>query len=87
MSLLLSVKGRVERVEMQNTQFAILADEEKIAMEGDYFVIAAAAYFFVETYIPDTYCESSIPMQKRFTSRFKRQAKFADNIRKPIINC
>ena len=63
LSLLLSVKGRVERVEMQNTQFAILADEEKISMEGDYFVIAAAAYFFVETYIPDTYCESSIPMQ------------------------
>ena len=63
LSLLLSVKGRVERVETQNTQFAILADEEKIAMEGDYFVIAAAAYFFVETYIPDTYFESSIPMQ------------------------
>lgn len=32
-------------------QFAITADNNHIAMEGDYFVIAAAAYYFVDTYI------------------------------------
>ncbi len=31
--------------------FATLANATSIAMEGDYFVIAAAAYFFMETYI------------------------------------
>jgi len=32
-------------------QFAMLADGGHIAMEGDYFVIAAAAYYFVDTYV------------------------------------
>jgi len=44
-----------------HTQFAILADQTKIALEGDYFIIAAAAYFFVETYIPSAYFDSDIP--------------------------
>ena len=32
-------------------QFAMLADDDQIALEGDHFVIAAAAYYFIETYI------------------------------------
>ncbi len=32
-------------------EFAFLADSTGVAMEGDYFVIAAAAYYFVDTYI------------------------------------
>lgn len=59
----------------QYTQFAILADEEKIALEGDYFVIAAAAYFFVETYIPDTYFDSSIPKQTMIHEPIQKEAK------------
>lgn len=35
----------------EGTQFALLADENHIALEADYFVIAAAAYYFVQTYI------------------------------------
>ena len=35
----------------ENVQFTILAEENKIALEGDYFVIAAAAYYFINTYI------------------------------------
>ena len=42
-------------------QFAILAEEKQIALEGDYFVIAAAAYFFVETYIPADKFDSTVP--------------------------
>lgn len=36
--------------ETEGFEFAILAENGSIALEGDYFVIAAAAYFFVETY-------------------------------------
>lgn len=37
--------------ETEGFEFAILAGNGSIALEGDYFVIAAAAYFFVETYV------------------------------------
>ena len=37
--------------ETENVQFAIFADENHIALEGDYFIIAAAAYYFVRTYV------------------------------------
>ncbi|MBE6577235.1 MAG: alkaline phosphatase [Ruminococcaceae bacterium] len=47
----------------QFTEFAILADEDQIALEGDYFVIAAAAYFFVETYITGEKFNSTVPME------------------------
>ena len=59
----------------QYTQFAILADEEKIALEGDYFIIAAAAYFFVETYVPNTYFESSIPTQATIHEPLQKKAE------------
>ena len=39
--------------ETDGFEFALLADEDHIAIEGDYFIIAAAAYYFVETYIPE----------------------------------
>ncbi len=45
----------------QHTQFALLANETQIAMEGDFFVIAAAAYFFVRTYIPAERFTSVVP--------------------------
>ena len=47
----------------QYTQFAILADDDQIALEGDYFVIAAAAYFFIETYISGPAFDSKVPMK------------------------
>ena len=31
-------------------EFSVLFTEDSVALEGDYFVIAAAAYFFMETY-------------------------------------
>ena len=34
----------------EGVEFAILANDGSVALEGNYFVIAAAAYFFVETY-------------------------------------
>ncbi len=59
----------------QNTQFAIAADTQKIALEGDYFVIAAAAYFFVETYIPQGYFDSVIPQTTVIHEPIQKEAK------------
>ena len=47
----------------ENVEFAILADKKHIAMEGDYFIIAAAAYFFVETYITGKDFDSTVPRE------------------------
>ena len=59
----------------EGVQFALLADDGHIAMEGDHFVIAAAAYYFVDTYVTDgaasvpervTVCEPIIKEAKNF---------------------
>lgn len=47
----------------KNLEFAILADDNHIAMEGDYFIIAAAAYFFVDTYITGKAFENEVPKE------------------------
>lgn len=36
--------------ECEGLEFAIMAEGGDIALEGDYFIIAAAAYYFIETY-------------------------------------
>lgn len=36
--------------ETEGLEFSILAGNGSVALEGDYFIIAAAAYYFVETY-------------------------------------
>lgn len=45
----------------ESLEFAILADDNDIALEGDYFIIAAAAYFFVETYVPEDNFKAEVP--------------------------
>lgn len=45
------------------TQFAIAAGEGQVALEGDAFVIAAAAYYFIETYVPQDDFPAQIPME------------------------
>ena len=42
-------------------EFAILAEEKQIALEADYFIIAAAAYFFIETYVPTSGYDAIVP--------------------------
>ena len=49
--------------ETNNVEFAILADDNHIALEGDFFIIAAAAHYFVETYIPGSNFDSKIPKE------------------------
>lgn len=45
-------------------EFYFKADSNHIAMNADYFIIAAAAYYFVETYIPGSNFQSNIPSDK-----------------------
>ena len=47
--------------ETEGLQFAILAEESKIALEGDYFIIAAAAYYFIDSYVPYDDYNATIP--------------------------
>lgn len=47
----------------ENVEFAMLADGGHIALEGDYFIIAAAAYYFVETYIPGPEFNTAVPAE------------------------
>ena len=61
--------------ETEGTQFAILADDSHIALEGDYFVIAAAAYFFVETYITGETFSSQIPKEVSIHEPIVKEAK------------
>ena len=45
----------------EGLEFALLADKNHVAMEGDYFTIAAAAYYFVETYVPGVLFDTDVP--------------------------
>ena len=45
----------------EGLEFAILAEEKQIALEGDYFIIAAAAYYFVDTYVREAGYEATVP--------------------------
>lgn len=47
----------------EGLEFAIMANDTSIALEGDYFIIAAAAYFFVETYIPGGNHKAEVPKE------------------------
>ena len=45
----------------QKNEFYIMAQDGDIALAGDYFLIAAAAYYFVQTYIPGNAFRSEVP--------------------------
>ena len=59
----------------KNLEFAIYADESHVALEGDYFVIAAAAYFFIETYITDEAADTQIPKEISIHEPIVKEAK------------
>lgn len=48
---------------LEGVQIGFLADENHVAMDGNYFAIAAAAYYFVETYIPGKAFSSEVPKE------------------------
>lgn len=55
-------------------EFALMADENHIALEGEWFVIAAAAYYFVETYIPGEKFRTEVPTEATVCQPITHQA-------------
>lgn len=47
--------------ELESLEFSLLAADGHVAMEGDYFVIAAAAYYFIATYITSADVAAVVP--------------------------
>ena len=47
--------------ELEGVEFSLLADDGHVAMEADYFAIAAAAYYFVETYVTGKDAAAVVP--------------------------
>ena len=61
--------------ETAGLEFGILADNGSIALEGDYFIIAAAAYFFIETYVPGGDYEATVPSEVCVHKPIVKEAK------------
>lgn len=61
--------------ETNGLEFAILANEGSVALEGDFFVIAAAAYFFMETYASGDGQIASIPETASVHEPIVKEAK------------
>ena len=59
----------------EGLEFAILAEEKQIALEADYFIIAAAAYFFIETYVPSDNYQAVIPTEVSIHTPIVKEAK------------
>ncbi len=76
------VVGETERevsknldAETEGLQFAIFANDSQIALEGDYFIIAAAAYFFIEVYVPENNFDAEIPKEVKIHNPIVKEAK------------
>lgn len=61
--------------ETEGLSFALMADDNHVAMEGDYFVIAAAAFYFIDTYIDDEPFAAEIAKEISVCEPIVREAK------------
>ena len=61
--------------ETEGVEFSILAKEGSIALEGDYFVIAAAAYYFMETFALTDAQVSNVPEVAEVHQPIVKEAK------------
>ena len=59
----------------EGLEFAILADDKRVALEGDYFIIAAAAYFFIENYVPTDDFNATVPKEIAVHTPIVKEAK------------
>ena len=59
----------------EGMQFSILAEEKKVALEGDHFIIAAAAYYFIDTYVPADNFKAEIPKEATVCDPIVKEAK------------
>ena len=63
------------QAECEGLEFAIMAKDGSVALEGDYFIIAAAAYFFIDSYIADGNTDASIPEEAKVHTPIVKEAK------------
>ena len=61
--------------ECEGLEFSMLAKDGNIALEGDYFIIAAAAYYFMDTYGFTSAKEVSIPDGETVLEPIVKEAK------------
>ena len=61
--------------ECEGLEFSMLADGGHIALEGDYFIIAAAAYFFIDTYVPGGDSSTTLPKEVTVREPIVKEAK------------
>ena len=69
-----AISGELD-ADTKGVEFAILAKGGSIALEGDYFVIAAAACFFMETYAPTSGYEATMPEGVMVHQPIQKEAK------------
>lgn len=67
--------SRELQAECEGLQFAITAKGTSIALEGDYFIIAAAAYYFVESYVLKDKCDLRIEESATVLDPIVKEAK------------
>lgn len=61
--------------ETNGFEFALLANDDHIAIEGDYFIIAAAAYYFVQNYIPEKIFDIDVPQTVSICTPIVKEAE------------
>lgn len=61
--------------ETEGLEFSILTEEKQIAIEGDYFIIAAAAYYFVESCVPAADYSATLPLGSSVHQPIVKEAK------------
>ena len=64
-----------EDADTKGLEFAILADNGSIAIQGDYFIIAAAAYFFIDSYVPGGDHKAIVPSKISIHKPIVKEAK------------
>ena len=61
--------------ELKGLEFALLSADGHVAMEADYFVIAAAAYYFIETYVTARDVAAVVPATPLVATPIVKEAK------------
>ena len=61
--------------DLLGSEFAVFSSGTKIALEGDYFLIAAAAYYFVETFVPENNYAATVPEGVSVCEPITKEAK------------
>ena len=56
-------------------EFSVMADDTSVALEGDYFIIAAAAYYFIEVYFRAEGLNATVPTEATVLQPVVKEAK------------